>query len=52
MKSLQILSLEGLLVNCEESASGTVDVWVNVGESNHGRFVLISSLIDDAVNKQ
>ncbi len=50
MKSLQMMSLEGLQMNCEESASDTVYAWVNVEESNHGRFVLISSLIDDEVN--
>ncbi len=51
MKSLQTVSLEGLEMNCEESASAIVDAWVNVEESSDGRFALISSLIDDELDE-
>ncbi len=51
MKSLQTVSLEGLQMNCEESASAIVDAWVTVEESSDGRFALISSLIDDELDE-
>ncbi len=51
MKSLQTMILEGLQMNCEESASATVDEWVNVEESSDGRFALFSSLVDDELDE-